>query len=57
LRVERCAYPYPSRRTNWKKSSLEVQTLAVPPYAGKMILATIGWTRKSRAELRKMVRV
>jgi hypothetical protein len=33
------------------------QTCALPPNEGRIILATIGSTRKSRAALRKMVMV
>lgn len=36
---------------------LVVQTAGDPPNLGKIILATIGWTRKSRPELIKRVRV
>jgi hypothetical protein len=36
---------------------LEVQTAGEPPNLGRIIFATMGWTRKRSPELRKRVRV
>jgi hypothetical protein len=41
----------------WKNSTDALQTWGEPPNVGRIIFATIGWTRKRRNDPRKIVRV
>jgi len=49
------AYAYPPNSNTWKTSMQVVQTLGLPPNHGKMYLAMIGCTWKSKNALTKIV--
>src|SRR5271165_5260063 len=53
--MDECAYRYPSSNRHWKNTMQVPQTAAAPPSEGSISLAIIGWIRKSRVALVKIL--
>lgn len=53
-RMEKWAYAYPARRAAWKNTIEVFHTAGEPPRIGRIIFATIGWTRKTRPAPRQI---